>query len=158
MPIISGMSDPVRPTFGQVNLVVKDLPAAVAFYRRLGLAMEEAAHPEWARHHASAALPNGVRFELDSVDFARQWNPGLKASPGCTGGVLFFAVPGREDVDRLFDAMTSSGCAAQKAPEDAFWGSRYAIVEDPDGNPVGIMSPVEPDRRRAPPAPPRNPL
>jgi predicted enzyme related to lactoylglutathione lyase len=32
-------------------------------------------------------------------------------------------------------------------PWDAFWGSRYAIVADPDGNHVGIMSPSEPKRR-----------
>jgi uncharacterized glyoxalase superfamily protein PhnB len=32
-----------------------------------------------------------------------------------------------------------------------FWGARYAIVEDPDGNHVGVMSPSDPDRRRAPP-------
>ena len=27
------------------------------------------------------------------------------------------------------------------------WGARYAVVEDPDGNAVGIMSPSDPDRR-----------
>jgi len=29
----------------------------------------------------------------------------------------------------------------------AAWGARYAVVEDPDGNALGIMSPVDPDRR-----------
>jgi len=50
--------------------------------------------------------------------------------------------------------MTNAGSASQQAPEDAFWGARYAIVEDPDGNAIGIMSPIEPARRRAPPPPP----
>jgi len=40
----------------------------------------------------------------------------------------------------------------QQAPYDAFWGARYAIVEDPDGNAVGLMSPIDPDRRTAPPS------
>jgi uncharacterized glyoxalase superfamily protein PhnB len=35
-------------------------------------------------------------------------------------------------------------------PCDGFWGSRYAIVEDPDGRAVGLLSPVE-DRYRSPP-------
>ena len=29
------------------------------------------------------------------------------------------------------------------APIDAFWGARYAIVDDPDGNHVGIMGPQD---------------
>jgi uncharacterized glyoxalase superfamily protein PhnB len=37
-------------------------------------------------------------------------------------------------------------------PWDAFWGARYAIVEDPDGIAVGLMSPISPDRRSPPPA------
>jgi uncharacterized glyoxalase superfamily protein PhnB len=36
---------------------------------------------------------------------------------------------------------------------EAFWGACYAIVEDPDGNPVGIMSPADPAFRSEPPAP-----
>jgi uncharacterized glyoxalase superfamily protein PhnB len=35
----------------------------------------------------------------------------------------------------------------QQPPYDAFWGARYAVVSDPDGNAVGIMSPIDPDRR-----------
>lgn len=27
---------------------------------------------------------------------------------------------------------------------DAFWGARYAIVQEPDGNDVGLMSPHDP--------------
>ena len=38
----------------------------------------------------------------------------------------------------------------QQSPYDAFWGARYAVIEDPDGNAVGIMSPVDPDRRSQP--------
>lgn len=35
-------------------------------------------------------------------------------------------------------------------PYDAVWGPRYAVVEDPDGNAVGIMSPIDPQRRSDP--------
>src|ERR687883_129112 len=132
------------PMLDQVNLVVRDLAASAAFYRRLGLVVQEAAHPDWARHHATAIMPNGMRLELDSVAFAKQWNPGWKGSGGGGMSVLFFSVPAREDVDAVFARMTEAGSAAQQRPEDAFWGARYAIVEDPDGNAVGIMSPIDP--------------
>jgi uncharacterized glyoxalase superfamily protein PhnB len=57
-------------------------------------------------------------------------------------------------VDAVFARMTEAGSAAQQRPEDAFWGARYAIVEDPDGNAVGIMSPIDPAQRREPPPAP----
>lgn len=34
---------------------------------------------------------------------------------------------------------------------DVDWGARYAIVEDPDGNGVGLMSPIDPERKYWPP-------
>lgn len=142
------------PTLGQVNLVVRDLRASVTFYRRLGLTVQESGRPEWVPHHATAVMPNGIRLEMDSAAFAKQWNPGWKGHSSGASCVLFFGVNLPDEVDRLFEAMAAAGCVVEKTPEDAFWGARYAIIEDPDGNPVGIMSPVDPARRRAPPPPP----
>jgi uncharacterized glyoxalase superfamily protein PhnB len=48
-----------------------------------------------------------------------------------------------------------AGHAAQQEPYDAFWGARYAIVEDPSGNAVGLTSPVDEGRRTRPPDPPK---
>jgi uncharacterized glyoxalase superfamily protein PhnB len=47
--------------------------------------------------------------------------------------------------------MATAGYTSQQEPYDAFWGSRYAILEDPDGNAVGIMSPMDDAYRSAPP-------
>ena len=142
------------PVLSQVNLVARDLAVSIAFHRLLGLTVEEAARPEWVRHHATAIMPNGSRIEFDSIEFARQWNPGFRQpSTGTMGAVLFFGVPSREQVDLVFRRMTAAGHASQQPPQDAFWGSRYAIVEDPDGHAVGIMSPVDPARRCIPPPP-----
>ena len=139
---------------GQINLVVADVAASVAFYRRLGFTVDEAKAPGWAQHHAAASMANGLRLEMDSREFAAQWNPGLKSSPGCSGFVLFVTVPLRNMVDDLFERMRSGGSPVQKDPEDAFWGARYAIIEDPDGNSVGIMSPMDETQRYVPPMPP----
>jgi len=142
------------PLLNQLNLIVSDLAVSAAFYRMLGLTFEEAGPPEWARHHATIVMPGGILLELDSVEFAKQWNPGWRGDAGRSGCVLFFAVASRDIVDEVFRKMTAAGYASQKAPEDAFWGARYAIFEDPDGNSIGIMSPIDPDRRRRPPPPP----
>ena len=35
-----------------------------------------------------------------------------------------------------------AGAEAHKEPWDAFWGMRYAIVHDPDGNSVELFCPT----------------
>ncbi|WP_354263635.1 VOC family protein [Arthrobacter sp. OAP107] len=133
----------------QINLVVRNMDAAVAFYRRFGLKIEAAP----GAFHASARLPNGMVIEWDSVEFVRQWDSGWN---GATGGstVLGFSVPTREAVDEIYTGLTAAGYGGHQPPYDAFWGARYAIVDDPDGNSVGIMSPEDPKRKFWPPAQP----
>jgi catechol 2,3-dioxygenase-like lactoylglutathione lyase family enzyme len=143
------MSDDI-PVLDQINLVVSNMDASVEFYRRLGVDIAPTL-PEWEQHHRSAATPDGLDFDLDSDAFAQQWNRGW--SVGRTGAVIGFRVATRDAVDRIYAEMTGAGYRGQMPPHDAFWGARHAIVEDPDGNAVGIMSPSDPARRR-PPEPP----
>jgi catechol 2,3-dioxygenase-like lactoylglutathione lyase family enzyme len=139
-----------RPVLDQINLVVGDMPATVEFYRRLGLAIDDPP-PPWDAHHRSAALPEGLDLDLDSEDFARTWNRGLRDdSPRA---VLGFRLADRDAVDQTYADLTGAGYTGQQPPYDAFWGARYAVVEDPEGNPVGLMSPADPARRSTPPAP-----
>ncbi len=135
-----------RPVLNQINLVVTDMEATVAFYRRLGLEVPDTL-PQWQASHRSATMPDGIDLDFDSVEFARQWNAGLALRPGTSSRVIGFRVPTREAVDAIYADLTGAGYAGQQPPYDAFWGSRYAIVEDPDGNAVGLMSPLDPNRR-----------
>jgi catechol 2,3-dioxygenase-like lactoylglutathione lyase family enzyme len=134
------MDDSLR--FDQVNLVVSEMEATVAFYRRLGLDIPDT-DAAFQPHHRSARLPDGLDLDFDSAEFARHWDVGWQSARVVIG----FRVSSRERVDSLYSDMTAFGYAGQQPPYDAFWGARYAIVEDPDGNPVGIMSPVDPERR-----------
>jgi|SRR6185312_6776805 len=137
--------------FHQVNLVVRDMQGSLAFYRRLGLDIpgdavwESGGHA----HHASAETDGGVDLEFDSHQLARAYNRGFAAERGrVTIGV---SLESREAVDALWHALLAEGAHGLQPPFDAFWGARYAIVEDPDGNPVGLTSPVDPARRAPPP-------
>lgn len=134
--------------FSQLNIVVSDMDAALTFYRRLGL--DATADPEGV--HAAAGLPGGLTIEWDSAEFAKLWDSG---SRGPAGGsiVLGFNVPGRQAVDDLYAELTAAGYHGRQQPYDAFWGSRYAIVDDPDGNGVGLMSPRDDEYRHRPPRP-----
>lgn len=68
--------------------------------------------------------------------------------------MLGFHVDERENVDRLYEELTSAGYTSQQRPYDAFWGSRYAVVLDPDDNAVGLMSPRDDSKRTPSPPPP----
>jgi catechol 2,3-dioxygenase-like lactoylglutathione lyase family enzyme len=134
----------------QVNVVVGDMEAMAEFYARLGLRLSSGP-PEWAPHHRNTGGRDGVDFDLDSSTFASVWNQGW---PGGAGVVLGFRVAEREDVDRLHEELTAAGYASQQTPYDAFWGSRFAVVADPDGNSAAIMSPPDPALRTTSPPPP----
>jgi catechol 2,3-dioxygenase-like lactoylglutathione lyase family enzyme len=93
-----------------------------------------------------------IDFDLDSTAFAQRWNAGWKGRTDLRGRVVVgFGVPARTDVDDVFRDMIGAGYRGLQEPHDAFWGARYAIIEDPDGIAVGLMSPVSPDRRSPPP-------
>ena len=148
------MSD-ARPTLTGLNLVAKDIDATIAFYRRLGLEIPE--EVVWKTnsggHHVALSLPNGFDFDLDSEKLAQVYNAAWRgAEPPSARAVIGFKVETREAVDELYATLTGEGHLGLQPPWDAFWGARHAIVEDPDGNHVGIMSPSDPERRSAPPA------
>ena len=122
----------------QVNLVVDDLARSAAFYRVLGwnlTPMGDAA--------ARAALPNGITVAFHTPAFVPLWDTAYRGDPpGRT--VIDVDVSTRDGVDELFRALVDVGGRPRQQPMDAIWGARYAIVEDPDGNRVGLKSPPLP--------------
>jgi uncharacterized glyoxalase superfamily protein PhnB len=56
-------------------------------------------------------------------------------------GVAFLCDSATE-VNELYADLTAAGYAGYKEPWDAFWGQRYAIVRDPDGNPIDLFAPL----------------
>ncbi|HEY7107187.1 MAG TPA: VOC family protein [Acidimicrobiia bacterium] len=143
---------PDKPKLDQINVVVRDMPAMLDFYRVLGLEIADT-DPDWEPHHRTATSDDGVDIDFDSQAFAQQWNRGWPAA--ASGAVIGFRVVERSTVDELFERLTSAGYEAQQEPYDAFWGARYAVVADPDGNSIGIMSASDPSRRSRP-TPPRS--
>lgn len=132
------------PVLDQVNIVVSDMEASVEFYRLLGLDIPDT-DPAWQSHHRTVTS-EGVDMDLDSEEFAKKWNTGARGL-SANSSVIGFRLATREAVDETFARVVDAGFGKQQEPYDAFWGSRYAIVEDPDGNPVGLMSPPDAARR-----------
>jgi catechol 2,3-dioxygenase-like lactoylglutathione lyase family enzyme len=140
-----------RARFHQASLIVRDMAASLAFYRRLGLDIPE--DGVWTTgsgaHHAKAAPEGEVDLEFESRSLARAYNDGFGAERGKV--IIDIALESREGVDALWKALLEESVQGLQPPFDGFWGARCAIVEDPDGNPVRLTSPVDPARRSAPP-------
>ena len=146
-----------KPTLDQINLVCGDLGASIAFYRRLGVEIPDAGvwRTPTGVHHVGAAdqsADRAIHLDLDSTAFAQRWNVGWKGRTDLRGRVVVgFRVPARADVDDVFRDMTGAGYRGLQEPHDAFWGARYAIIEDPDGIAVGLMSEMSDEYRSPPP-------
>lgn len=148
--------DRTRPTLNQLNIVSSNLDSSIAFYRRLGIDIPD--QRVWrtatGAHHASAkddASGIDLDLDLDSTRFVQVRNAGWRGREDLAGrAVVGFGLTSREEVDRLHGEMTAAGYRGLQAPHDAFWGARYAVIEDPDGMAVGLMSPIS-DAHRSPP-------
>jgi catechol 2,3-dioxygenase-like lactoylglutathione lyase family enzyme len=138
----------------QINLVSHDIDATIGFYRLLGLKISQPAVWRTASggHHVSIPLPHGMSLDFDSPALARAYNKGYRGKGSGGNIVIGFGVRTRRSVDETYAKLTKAGHKGLQPPWDAFWGSRYAIVADPDGNHVGIMSPVDPKKRSRSPA------
>lgn len=144
-----------QPVLNQLDLVVRDIDAAVAFYRRLGLEIPDSAvwRTTSGAHHVDLHLPNGFHLHFDSVALTKSFNSGWPKVAGAgTRTIVGFAMPSREIVDERYAELVAAGYTGRQPPYDTFWGARYAVIEDPDGNHVGLMSPLDPAKRGIPPA------
>ncbi len=141
------------PVFDQINIVSGDVDASVEFYRRLGIDMPDPFKSAvGVSFHTGFQSADGITVELDAPAFATVWNKGWAESQSLVGRVVLgLRVGTRDEVARIFVDMTAAGYAGLQPPYDAFWGARYAIVQDPSGLAVGLMSPADEAHRTAPP-------
>jgi hypothetical protein len=131
------------------NVIVRDTAATLDSCQRPGIAVPGDA----ATAHVQLTMPGRFSLELDTADPARLWHAGWRAGPASTRVVLGFMLASRVAVDDRYAALTAAGYRGRQPPFDAFRGARHAIVADPGGNDVGLMSPVEESRRTWPPQP-----
>jgi catechol 2,3-dioxygenase-like lactoylglutathione lyase family enzyme len=129
------------PRLAVVGVIVSDLSRAIEFYARLGLQFPEDPDP-MGHGHVEATLPGGLRFTLDTEASIRSFDPSWTAPSGGQRVAVAFRCDSPADVDSLYGELTAAGARGHKEPWDAFWGQRYAQVEDPDGTVVDLFAPL----------------
>ena len=121
-----------------VGIVVRDMAAALRFYRLLGLAIPEGAETE---QFAEVTTPNGYRISWNAVEMVRGIDP-TWVEPVGQRVTLAFKCDSPAEVDALYQRIVQQGYEGHREPWDAFWGQRYAVVADPDGTLVDLFAPL----------------
>ena len=141
-----------RPVLNQLNLVARDFDRSLAFYRRLGVEIPDGhSSATDGTRHAELQFESGFTLEFDNAGLARLYNASWRRPEGGSRALIGFSVGTREAVDAIYADLVAAGHEGRQPPYDTFWGARYAVVADPDGNDVGIMSPPDSSKRSWPP-------
>jgi catechol 2,3-dioxygenase-like lactoylglutathione lyase family enzyme len=121
---------------GLVNLYTRDIEAGIRFYRDLLGFTETFRTP-------AEGIPSHVEFQLDgftvglgTVEAAKRVH-GVDASPGTPAMVL---VVWCDNADAAYEDLVAAGVPAIQPPHDTGNNNRNALLRDPDGNLVEIVS------------------
>jgi uncharacterized glyoxalase superfamily protein PhnB len=120
-----------------VGLVTSNMAEAIRFYRLLGLQFPDPDGP-----YVEASTPGGLRVSLNDLEMMKTVLPEW-VEPAGQRISLAFMCDSPADVDATYALLQSEGFSGYKEPWDAFWGQRYAIVTDPDGNHVELAAALE---------------
>ncbi|PZS25060.1 MAG: glyoxalase [Pseudonocardiales bacterium] len=123
-------------TFDMIGLITSDLDASLAFYRDLGLEVPERGDAS----HVEITLPGGLRLAWDTTDTIRSFDPHWNPPTGGHRVAIAFRCLTVDEVDATYQRLVRAGHDGHKPPWDAPWGQRYAILRDPDGNPVDLFA------------------
>lgn len=120
---------------GFLNLYTDDIDAALTFYvDTLGF-RETFRVPHVQPEHVELAA-GGVSIALSTSDAARS-HQGIDPAPGAPAACLVLWV---RDLDAACSAAVTAGAASVTAPHDAGNGNRNALLRDPDGNLVELVT------------------
>ena len=123
------------PQLYAIGIVASDMGRSISFYRLLGVDVPET--PD--EGHVDTFLPNGLRFMLDTEDVIRSFRPDWTRETG-NQLALAFECSSASEVDEVYRRAVDAGFHGEKDPWDAFWGQRYAQLQDPDGNGVDLYA------------------
>lgn len=117
------------------HIVVKDIPAAIAYYEKVFGAREILRMPA---PDGSMVLHAEIQIGDSRMMMAEEmpdWGSTSPLSLGGTGVSLHLYV---EDVDATYEAAVAAGGQGVNPPADMFWGDRFGRIVDPFGHSWGL--------------------
>ena len=125
-----------------ISIITAHMPAAVQFYSSLGLDLSDGGADAPHTEFTSGSL----RLLLDTEQVVLSIDPDWTWPTGGQKMSLAFDCSTAEAVDSAFAQLTAGGSGSEPVagivhePWDAFWGQRYAVISDPDGNTVDLFA------------------
>ena len=132
-----------------LGLVVQDMPTALEFYRRLGLAIPDGSEMQ---SHVEIKMGSGMTFFLDSNP--TRWDPGFGTqtdsersnAPDRYPVILEFYLKEPATLAAKYTELIDFGYQSYREPYRTSFGMYFAMVKDPDGNTI-LLSADAPDER-----------
>jgi uncharacterized glyoxalase superfamily protein PhnB len=119
-----------------VGVSSSNLKETVKFYSLLGFEFPDFKDDE--DHLEPVAAPGGTRLMIDSVSMIESIL-GEKPKPGNHSSfAILYDSPA--ELNAVAEKLAAAGYKIVAEPWDAFWGQRYAIVQDPDGYKVDLFA------------------
>jgi uncharacterized glyoxalase superfamily protein PhnB len=123
------------PELNAIGIVASDMARSIRFYQVIGFDVPDT--PD--EGHVDTSLPNGMRLMLDTEATVLSFRPDWTRETGNQVG-LALECESPAEVDEIYARVTAAGFHGEKEPWDAFWGQRYAQLQDPDGVPVDLFA------------------
>jgi lactoylglutathione lyase len=124
---------------GFVNLYTRNIEGGIRFYRDLLGFKETFRTPTTGTPTHVEFNLNGFGVGLGTVEAAKRVH-GVDAQPGSPAMVL---VVWTKNLDEAFDQLKAAGVPVVQTPHDSGNNNRSALLRDPDGNLVQIVSKVQ---------------
>lgn len=122
-----------------LGIVSSDIAESCRFYRTLGVDVGEPADGD---DHFETTLTSGLRLMWDTEEMIRKLDPEWQRPTEGHAMALAFECASAPEVDETYARVVGAGFKGKTEPYDAFWGQRYATVDDPDGNSVDLFAPL----------------
>ena len=107
------------PRLAVIGIVVADMAASLAFYRRLGLDVPAEADNE---PHVAFELPGGLQLTWDTIDTIHSFDPGGPPRSAAPARRWRSTAARRTRSTEVYAELVAAGATAHLEPWDAFGG------------------------------------
>ena len=135
-----------------LGLIVRDMPTALAFYRRLGLAIPDGSETQ---SHVEVMMGSGMTFFLDSrparwdPSFGTLSDPERSAASDRYSVILEFYLKERATLEAKYTELIDYGYQGYREPYVTPFGMYFAMIKDPDGNTILLSADAAPNQENA---------
>jgi len=119
-----------------IGVTSTNIPKTVEFYALLGFEFPE--DYDCNGHVAPTTPPGSARLMIDATKIVKD----IIGEDPKAGNISAFALQydSVEELNKVAARVSEAGFTVFKEPWDAFWGQRYAVVQDPDGFKVDLYA------------------